>query len=146
MRRWAVLLVLAAAGAGIALILIPSEEDPAPVPQPATQAQKEPRCPRPQVTDLTARRASENGHRVKLHVSAETERGRIGGFSLRWGDGQQGALLFQGGARRLSFPLTSHYYRKEGTYRIRVVVEAASSSCGDMKSEPATLSVRIPLR
>ena len=111
---------------------------------PATEAA---RCPAPRVTDLTARPAGENPYRVRLHVRAEAERGRIGGFLLRWGDGMHGGVSFllKSGARRLSLPLSSHHYRKDGTYRIWLVAEAESPSCGRMKSEPATLRVRVPM-
>jgi hypothetical protein len=128
-------------------MVIPSEEDPTPVPQPATQAQTPPRCPKPQVTNLTARPASENGYRIKLHVRAHAERGRIGSFLLRWGDGTNGgvALLMKGGAGRLAFVLSTHHYRKDGTYRIWLVTEAESPSCGRVRSQPATLRVRVPL-
>ena len=150
MRRWVALFLATAAGAGIVLLLIPSEEDPAPVPLQLTQAQKQkpPRCPKPRVTNLTVRAASEDGYRIRLHVSAEAERARLGGFFLRWGDRSHGgvAFLVKSGARRLSIPLASHRYRKGGTYRVRVTTEAESASCGRMRSEPATLRVRVPLR
>jgi hypothetical protein len=108
---------------------------------------EEPTCPAPRVSGLRVRRASENGYRVRLHVRAHAERGRIGSFLLRWGDGTNGgvALLMEGGARRLSFVLSTHHYRKAGTYRIWLVAEAESPSCGDMRSAPATLRVRVPL-
>ena len=109
--------------------------------------QKPPRCPKPRVTNLSVRPASESGYRIRLHVSAEAEHGLLGGFFVRWGDGSNGGVAFLAkGGRRLSIPLTSHRDRKDGTYRIRVVTDARSPSCGRMRSEPATLRVRVPLR
>ena len=150
MRPWIPFLALTIAGLAIvAWLASPDDHDGTPARLPAPVPTKdEPRCPRPRVTKLTARPGSENGYRIGLHVRAEADRGLIGGFLLRWGDGSHGGvmLLVKAGGRRLSFPLGSHHYRKDGTYRISLVAEAESPSCGRMKSEPATLRVRIPLR
>ena len=145
MRRWVALFVVSVAGAGIVLILIPSEEDPSPAPKPATQAQKPPRCPKPQVTNLTARPVSEDGERISLHGRAYVERGGIGSIQVRWGD--RGAVIADMWApRHVALKFFEHRYPRPGTYRISVVAGAATRGCRRLQeSPPATLRVRVPL-
>ena len=143
MRVW---LALLATGAIAAAVLISSDDDePAQPPPKRGVTTESPRCPRPEVTELSVRPASPDGHRVRLQVTAVPHRGRIYSFLLRWGDGEQGGVIFQSGAGWLSLPLTTHYYRRPGSYRISVVAEAESRRCDQTKSEPATLRVRIPV-
>jgi hypothetical protein len=144
MQVWPGVLALLA-GAIAAAVLVASDDgdgEPSPEPQAATEP---PRCPLPEVTELSVRRASPDGHRVRLHVTAVPNRGRITSFLLRWGDGEQGGVIFQSGSGTLSLPLITHRYRRPGAYRVSVVAEALSRRCDQTKSEPATLRVRIPL-
>jgi hypothetical protein len=146
MIRWVVTLVTALALLIVLLFSVEDEEERR-APPSLRAVEREPRCPKPRVTDMTARPVSEDGYRVNLHVRIHAERGRIGSFLLRWGDGTHGGIsvLLKSGGRQLSFVLSNHTYRKDGTYRIWLVAEAESPSCGRMKSEPATLHVRAPL-
>ena len=144
MQVWLGLLALLAPGAVAAAVLVSSDDgegEPSPEPQAATER---PRCPLPQVTELSVGRASPDGHRVRLHVTAIPNRGRITSFLLRWGDGEQGGVIFQSGSGPLSLPLITHRYRRPGAYRVSVVAEELSRRCDQTRSEPATLRVRIP--
>ena len=144
MRRWVALFVFAAAGAGIVALLLPAEEDPPPVTRQPTQAQKLPRCPKPQVTNVTARPASEKGYRVRLHVRARMARSGIGAFDVWWG--KRAGLIADGWWGRRAAADFEHRYPGPGTYRITVVAEGSTEGCRRLKkSEPATLRVRVPL-
>jgi hypothetical protein len=141
--RWVVTLVTALALLIVLLFSVEDEEERAALRSPHA-VDREPRCPKPRVTDLTARRASEDGYRVKLRVRARMTRSGIGALEVWWG--KRAGLIADGWWGRRAAADFEHRYPGPGTYRITVVAEGSTQGCKRLqKSQPATLRVRVPL-
>lgn len=141
MRRWVALLsMVAAAGALIAVVAMTRHWRHVATVRPAQPGHAgHAGCPVPRVIELKARRGGERGRRIKLHVRADTHRGRIIALYPAWGDGRI-TIYDLRPSRRVSLEL-AYSYRVAADHTVTVVAESASAECGLLKSPPRTLRI-----
>lgn len=138
------LLILLFPIAAIVVLLVPPDHDDVTPERPGTAPiHDEPPCPKPRVTELSARVAGRDGYRVNVRVEAEVVRGSIGALHVVFRK-RSAAILDVFGRRRASVA-TPYTYHRPGTYRISAVAESSTGRCRLKRSEPARLRVPVPL-